>query len=118
MIEIPVGLKLPVKQPSLQNVELRLQLESAVEKAKLTMLERFVINDKFFPNGGGFNPYKNLPHRNAKAELNQDLLLKEAFKKVKITKQTSNIEKRISNFSNRIYEVSLRNALRKLKEFI
>ncbi|MBQ4123305.1 hypothetical protein IJD44_06255 [bacterium] len=55
-VEIPYGLIRP-QGPSIENVELRATLEKAVEDARLNPSERLALNEKFYPNGGGFKLY-------------------------------------------------------------
>lgn len=55
-IESPSGLlRKPVdRRQSVENAELRIALEQAVDAAGLNLTERMAINKQFFPNGDGF----------------------------------------------------------------
>ena len=55
-IESPSGLiRKPVdRSATLENKELRIALEQAVDAANLNLTERMAINKQFFPNGDGF----------------------------------------------------------------
>ena len=55
-IESPSGLirKPADKRQSVENAELRIALEQAVDAADLNLTERLAINKQFFPNGDGF----------------------------------------------------------------
>ena len=55
-IEIPSGLiKKPIdRSQTLENAELRIALEQAVDAADLNLTERLALNKEFFPEGNGF----------------------------------------------------------------
>lgn len=55
-IEIPSGLiKKPVdRSQTIENAELRIALEQAVDAADLNLTERLALNKEFFPQGNGF----------------------------------------------------------------
>ena len=55
-IESPSGLiRKPLdRSATLENKELRIALEQAVDAANLNLTERMAINKQFFPNGDGF----------------------------------------------------------------
>ncbi len=55
-IEIPSGLiKAPTdRRKTVENSELRIALEQAVDVADLNLTERLAINKEFFPHGDGF----------------------------------------------------------------
>ncbi len=55
-IEIPSGLiRKPVdRRDTIENAELRIALEQAVDSADLNLTERLAINKEFFPHGDGF----------------------------------------------------------------
>ena len=55
-IESPSGLirKPANRRQSVENAELRIALEQAVDAAGLNLTERMAINKQFFPNGDGF----------------------------------------------------------------
>lgn len=42
------------RSATLENKELRIKLEQAIEDADLNLTERMAINKQFFPNGDGF----------------------------------------------------------------
>lgn len=60
----PVGLIKGRESRTLENVELRATLDKAVEDAGLNVTEILALNERFFPNGGGFDLFtksKELP---------------------------------------------------------
>lgn len=48
------GLLTKPQNANLDNIELRVTLEKAVDDAKLNVTERAALNHKFFPHGDGF----------------------------------------------------------------
>ncbi len=53
-LEMNHGLLIKPRNANLDNIELRVTLEKAVEDADLNVTERAALNHKFFPHGDGF----------------------------------------------------------------
>ena len=65
-VEIPSGLmkeyiNRPTPAVTKQDIKNRKMLEKAVDDAELNITERMALNKRFFPNGGGFNIFPNIP---------------------------------------------------------
>ena len=121
--EIPSGLIKP-QAPSLENVELRAALEKAVEDANLNVSERFALNQKFFPNGGGFNlaPASKAPIEYTlfcrKGEnINQDTFTKELLAQ-DVDNPTGLTKEMLRRSSKGNFQTNLDNALEKLKKVL
>ncbi len=53
-----VGLYFPRRTRTPKDVEDRMYLQYAVDKANLNVSERLAINEAFYPNGGGFDLFQ------------------------------------------------------------
>ncbi|MGM9994366.1 MAG: hypothetical protein ACI37R_06525 [Candidatus Avigastranaerophilus sp.] len=126
MVEmIPVGLIKPQGQ-SLENVELRVALEKAVDDANLNVSERLALNKKFFPNGGGFplvNKNVSIP------EVTEFYQKGKGLEQDSFSRELSDVELELQGKNGIIYtlmqkspkdnfQTNLENALNKLKEVL
>lgn len=124
MIEIPSGLIRPQQRQTLENVELRATLEKAVEDAKLNVSERFALNQKFFPNGGGFNlapkdkgPLEYTVFYRKGEEINKDTFTKELLSQ-DVQNDSGMVLEEVRKSSKSNFQTNLENALKKLQEVL
>lgn len=115
---IPAGLMLdavPTKAPY-ENVELRASLEKAVEDADLSTSERWALNKKFYPNGGGFELFpKGKDTAVFSYHLKPDKFEQDVFKKIEIPERINMlITEADFKKSADTYKDNLASALKKL----
>ncbi len=127
-IEIPSGLMrgkiMNPQNHSIENVYTRMRLEEAVEKADLNVTERLALNQKFFPNGGGFDLFPENKHSyrinhfyNRLGSPETDTFIKQADSLEK-PDHVCRITKRFYPSSEDSFNTNLKLALKKLKKAI
>ena len=121
-IEIPCGL-IKTPAPNLDNIDLRVSLEKAVEDANLNVTERLALNEKFFPNGGGFNLFpKNEPIPKNTMYYKPGVPPNDSFTRkaesIKIPKHINIINEIIIKSSKSNFQTNLEHALKKLKRVL
>ena len=117
-----VGLHLPTRRKTPKDIEDRMYLQYAIDKADLNVSERLAINEAFYPNGGGFDLFQKdkseaevILYKNGKDD-EQDEFTKELIQ-IEVPKNVSfNIKTQTSQKGN--FETNLTNALNKLKKMI
>jgi len=123
IMEIPSGLMRKSKQDprmTIENVELRAVLDKAVADADLNVTERMSLNEKFFPNGGGFELFPkdtrvarfNIFYRPGQAEY-MDSFTREV-EAVKLPEDVCMRQDRIMRSKKGNFQANLDNALKKL----
>ena len=120
-IESPSGLiRKPVdRRDTLENKELRIALEQAVDVAGLNLTERLAINKKFFPNGDGFKivppnaDVLELTTFYKKGQYEEDDFAKEATR-IAYRSGAEIIEEKVKPSRKSNYQTNLDNALAKL----
>lgn len=121
-VEKPSGLLRSKSDPrmTIENFELRETLNQAVEDAGLNVTERMALNEKFFPNGGGFELFpKNVQvpqfnifyQKGGSGEV--DSFTRE-IEKLKIPDDISQQKTHIFRSSKSCFQANLDNALKKL----
>ncbi len=121
-VERPSGL-LKSKADScmtIENVELRATLDKAVDDAGLNVTERMALNEKFFPNGGGFELFPKdvkVPQFNIyyqKGGSGQIDSFTKEIENLKLPEDFSQQKTRIFKSSKTCFQANLDNALKKL----
>ena len=120
--DVPVGIIRPQGE-SLDNVELRVTLQKAVDDADLNVSERMALNKKFFPNGGGVplckkgakEVYITTFHKPGKT-LSDDEFAKECDAIDDKLPENVDIWEKFSKSKKGNYKTNLDNALKKLKQ--
>ena len=118
---IPSGLlrKVPLQDAALRNIELKLTLDKAVDEADLNVTERLALNEEFFPNGGGFDLFKD-----NQQELQMNIFFnnnsKDEFTKtiseIEIPENVSYMDVKFIKSSKSNLQANLENALKKLAD--
>ncbi len=121
VIVFPKGL-IKGRSQSIDNIDLRVSLEKAVNDADLNVTERMALNEKFFPNGGGFELFPkgkencqfSLYPKSDKLD-EKDVFLKE-INEVNIPDDIAYSETLIIPSKEGTFNKNLENALKKLSE--
>ena len=115
---IPSGLMLDsIKtEAPYENVELRATLEKAVDDADLTTSERWALNKKFYPNGGGFELFpKGKDTAVFSYHLKPGKLERDVFEQIEIPKGINMVITEVDfKKSANTYKDNLSSALKKL----
>ena len=115
---IPSGLMLDsIKtEAPYENVELRATLEKAVDDADLTTSERWALNKKFYPNGGGFELFpKGKDTAVFSYHLKPGKLERDMFEQIEIPKGINMVITEVDfKKSANTYKDNLSSALKKL----
>ena len=117
-----IGLRFPRRTRTPKDVEDRLYLQYAVNKANLNVSERLAINEAFYPNGGGFDLFqKGAEEANAVIYSNgtndfQDTFTRELLKMKVPDGVAYRVKTQKSDKGN--FETNLAMAISKLKEVI
>ena len=115
---IPSGLMLDsIKtEAPYENVELRATLEKAVDDADLTTSERWALNKKFYPNGGGFELFpKGKDTAVFSYHLKPGKLERDMFEQIEIPKGINMVVTEVDfKKSANTYKDNLSSALKKL----
>ena len=115
---IPSGLMLDsIKtEAPYENVELRATLEKAVDDADLTTSERWALNKKFYPNGGGFELFpKGKDTAVFSYHLKPGKLERDVFEQIEIPKGINMVVTEVDfKKSANTYKDNLSSALKKL----
>lgn len=119
---IPSGLMLDsIKtEAPYENVELRATLEKAVDDADLTMSERWALNKKFYPNGGGFELFpKGKDTAVFSYHLKPGKLERDVFEQIEIPKGINMVITEVDfKKSANTYKDNLSSALKKLGKIL
>lgn len=119
---IPSGLMLDsIKtEAPYENVELRATLEKAVDDADLTTSERWALNKKFYPNGGGFELFpKGKDTAVFSYHLKPGKLERDVFEQIEIPKGINMVITEVDfKKSANTYKDNLSSALKKLGEIL
>lgn len=119
---IPSGLMLDsIKtEAPYENVELRATLEKAVDDADLTTSERWALNKKFYPNGGGFELFpKGKDTAVFSYHLKPGKLERDMFEQIEIPKGINMVITEVDfKKSANTYKDNLSSALKKLGKIL
>ncbi len=119
---IPSGLMLDsIKtEAPYENVELRATLEKAVDDADLTTSERWALNKKFYPNGGGFELFpKGKDTAVFSYHLKPGKLERDVFEQIEIPKGINMVITEVDfKKSANTYKDNLSSALKKLGKIL
>lgn len=119
---IPSGLMLDsIKtEAPYENVELRATLEKAVDDADLTTSERWALNKKFYPNGGGFELFpKGKDTAVFSYHLKPGKLERDVFEQIEIPKGINMVITEVDfKKSANTYKNNLSSALKKLGKIL
>lgn len=119
---IPSGLMLDsIKtEAPYENVELRATLEKAVDDADLTTSERWALNKKFYPNGGGFELFpKGKDTAVFSYHLKPGKLERDMFEQIEIPKGINMVVTEVDfKKSANTYKDNLSSALKKLGKIL
>ncbi len=119
---IPSGLMLDsIKtEAPYENVELRATLEKAVDDADLTTSERWALNKKFYPNGGGFELFpKGKDTAVFSYHLKPGKLERDVFEQIEIPKGINMVVTEVDfKKSANTYKDNLSSALKKLGKIL
>ena len=103
-----------------ENVELRATLEKAVDDADLTTSERWALNKKFYPNGGGFELFpKGKDTAVFSYHLKPGKLERDVFEQIEIPKGINMVVTEVDfKKSANTYKDNLSSALKKLGKIL
>lgn len=127
-VEIPSGLMLdyvgrPVQPITLSDKKTKKMLENAADKAGLNVTERLALNKMFYPNGGGFKLFPDVPvqtinifyKRNSNPEA--DEFIRET-KELKFPNRVCRVQWNERLSKNDSFHTNLNNALKKMKSIL